>query len=168
MSVGQIAEHYQLTFAAVAKHLQVLERAGLVTKQRKGKEQIITLAPKTFAKAYNYLENYKQLWEDRLDRLNTFLTKEQQSLESMMFYTYVLLSKKDGQHYIGHAENLQKRLEEHNAGKNTSTKYRRPFELVYYEACKNKYAAIKREKYFKTGFGRRYLKDRLINKTINN
>jgi putative endonuclease len=78
-----------------------------------------------------------------------------------MYYTYVLKSKKDGNHYIGFTENIDKRIKEHNEGLVTATKNRLPFELVYFEACNNKEKAIKREKYFKTGFGRRYLKDRI-------
>ncbi len=75
MSVGQIASHYQLSFAAVAKHLKVLERAKLITKSRSGNEQIVSIAPSTLAEASNYLGNYKQLWEDRLDSLDNYLRK---------------------------------------------------------------------------------------------
>jgi len=77
-----------------------------------------------------------------------------------MFYTYVLKSKKDSKLYIGHTNNLRKRLEEHSKGFVRSTEIRRPLDLVYYEACLDEYKAIKREKYFKTGFGRRFLKNR--------
>lgn len=78
-----------------------------------------------------------------------------------LYYTYVLRSKRDGQFYIGQTEELNRRLEEHNNGLVQATEYRRPLELIYYEACLSKEKAIKREKYFKTGFGRRYLKDRV-------
>ncbi len=78
-----------------------------------------------------------------------------------MYYTYVLKSEKDGNHYIGFTENMDKRVKEHNEGLVEATKNRLPFELVYFEACNSKENAIKREKYFKTGFGRRYLKDRI-------
>jgi len=78
-----------------------------------------------------------------------------------MYYTYVLLSKVDGKHYIGWTNNLKLRLEHHNSGKVMSTKHRAPLELVYYEACTTKGNAILREKYFKTGFGRRFLKSRI-------
>lgn len=78
-----------------------------------------------------------------------------------MFYTYVLKSKKDGKYYTGFTEDLRKRFNNHNLGLIESTKNRRPFEIVYYEACLSKEKAIKREKYFKTGFGRGYLKDRI-------
>ncbi|MFH1428077.1 MAG: GIY-YIG nuclease family protein [Patescibacteria group bacterium] len=78
-----------------------------------------------------------------------------------MYYTYVLLCLKDNKLYIGWTDDLKNRFKKHNEGKVESTKYRKPFILIYYEACLSKEAAIKREKYFKTGFGRRFLKNRL-------
>jgi len=78
-----------------------------------------------------------------------------------MYYTYLLQSKKDGQWYTGYTKDLQKRFLEHNQGKVESTKRRIPMELIYYEACKNAFDARAREKYLKTGMGKRYLKNRL-------
>ena len=78
-----------------------------------------------------------------------------------MFYTYLLKSKIDGHWYTGYTSDLRKRLREHNEGKNTSTKYRGPFELLYYEACINEEDAKAREKSLKSGMGKRYLKNRL-------
>jgi putative endonuclease len=78
-----------------------------------------------------------------------------------MYYTYVLESAKDQNHYIGWTNDLKKRYEKHNSGEVFSTKMRRPLKLIYYEACLSKEFAIKREKYFKTGFGRRFLNNRL-------
>lgn len=78
-----------------------------------------------------------------------------------MFFTYVLMSRKDGKHYVGFTDNLKNRLKEHNSGNVDSTKTRVPLELVYFEACLSKEKALKREKYFKTGFGRRFLKNRI-------
>ena len=80
-----------------------------------------------------------------------------------MFYTYVLRSKKDGKLYIGYTKNLDSRISEHNSGKVQSTKYRIPFDLVYYEACRNQKDALRREKYLKTTYGHRYLKNRTKN-----
>jgi len=80
-----------------------------------------------------------------------------------MHYTYVLLSKKDQDFFIGYTNDLKNRFKEHNNGEVESTKPRRPFEIVYYESCINEKDAIKREKYFKTGFGRRFLNNRLEN-----
>jgi putative endonuclease len=76
-----------------------------------------------------------------------------------MLYTYVLVSRRDGKHYIGFSQDLAKRVKMHNDGLVESTRWRRPFGLVYYEACLSKEKALKREKYFKTGFGRRFIKD---------
>lgn len=78
-----------------------------------------------------------------------------------MFYTYVLRSKKDNNLYVGWTNDLRNRLNKHNSGEVTATKTRYPMELIYYEACVDKQKAIEREKYFKTGFGRRYLKNRI-------
>jgi len=78
-----------------------------------------------------------------------------------MFYTYVLRSEKEGRWYTGSTENLRKRFQEHNNGKVISTKNRRPFKLIYYEACINKQDAKLREKYLKSGMGKRYLKNRM-------
>jgi putative endonuclease len=67
----------------------------------------------------------------------------------------------DQRFYVGQTDNLENRLEEHNHGKVSSTKYRRPFIIVYYEACMNKQDALHREKYLKTTYGKRYIRHRL-------
>ncbi len=85
------------------------------------------------------------------------------STSMMFFYIYVLFSVKDDKHYIGYTNNLKRRIEEHNEGKNFSTKPRRPFKLVYFEACLNEDDAKQREKYFKSTIGRRFLSRRLQN-----
>lgn len=79
----------------------------------------------------------------------------------MFYFTYVLKSKKDDNLYIGYTNNIEKRIEEHNKGLVSSTRNRRPFKIVYYEACLSKQKAIEREKYFKTGFGKAFLKNRI-------
>ncbi len=79
----------------------------------------------------------------------------------MFYYTYVLESLKDGKLYIGFTADIEGRLKAHNHGEVESTKYRRPFKLVYFEGCLNKKMAEKRERYFKTGFGRKFLKGRV-------
>lgn len=70
-------------------------------------------------------------------------------LEHMDYYTYVLESMKDGKLYIGSTNNLRRRLNEHNNGKSVSTKYRRPFKLVYFEVFASFAEARGREKLFK-------------------
>jgi len=78
-----------------------------------------------------------------------------------MFYVYVLLSEKDGNFYVGYTANLKNRVQMHNEGKVKSTKFRRPLKLIYYEACLNQQDALHREKYLKSSYGKRYLKNRL-------
>ncbi|KPJ55728.1 excinuclease ABC subunit C [Parcubacteria bacterium DG_74_2] len=80
-----------------------------------------------------------------------------------MYYTYVLISKRDNKFYVGFTNNLKKRIKEHNKGLVNSTRSRRFLKLVYCEICLSKQDALKREKYFKTGFGRRFLHNRLEN-----
>ena len=71
-----------------------------------------------------------------------------------MYYTYVLQSKKDSKMYADFTKNLKQRFELHNKGLIESTKQRRPFSLIYYEACIDQQDAIKREKYFKNYHGK--------------
>jgi DNA-binding transcriptional ArsR family regulator len=78
LSVGEIARFYNLTFAAVSKHLKVLERARLIVKRRRGKQQMVSLAPQAFADAAEYLEWYRDLWETRLDSLEQFLNEDKE------------------------------------------------------------------------------------------
>lgn len=78
-----------------------------------------------------------------------------------MYYTYLLKSKKDDKWYTGCCSDLRKRFNEHQNNKVISTKGRGPFEIIYYEACLDKNDAFVREKFLKTGMGKRYLKNRL-------
>ena len=77
------------------------------------------------------------------------------------YYCYVLVSKKNGKFYTGATSNLEMRLKEHNKGIVRSTKHMVPLELLYFEACLNKSDAFQREKYLKSGMGKRYIKTRL-------
>lgn len=76
-------------------------------------------------------------------------------------YVYVLQSKKDGEWYTGCTSDLRKRFELHRDGKVTATKGRGPLDIIYYEAARDKDDAFDRERYLKTGMGKRYLKNRL-------
>ncbi|MFQ5685021.1 MAG: GIY-YIG nuclease family protein [Candidatus Scalindua sp.] len=78
-----------------------------------------------------------------------------------VFYTYILQSVKDKEFYTGFTKNLKLRFEQHNKGIVESTKDRRPFKLIYYEACLSKDDSIRKEKYFMTYHGKMFLKRRL-------
>lgn len=84
-----------------------------------------------------------------------------------MFYVYVLLSEKDKKLYIGFISDLKRRIKEHFSGENFATKNRLPFEVIYYEAHRNKKDARARERFLKTGWGRNYLKKTLKNFFLN-
>jgi DNA-binding transcriptional ArsR family regulator len=77
LTVGELAKPYDLSFAAVSKHLKVLERARLIIKRRRGKEQLVSIAPEALKSVDEYLDFYRKLWEGRLDRLEAFLEQEQ-------------------------------------------------------------------------------------------
>ena len=77
----------------------------------------------------------------------------------MNYFVYALRSVKDGHLYIGISRNPDKRLQEHNAGMQRSTKYRRPFELIYVEKCCDRRQAREREKKLKSGSGREFLSE---------
>ena len=73
-SISELAVDYQMSFAAVAKHIKVLEEAQLVTKKRRGKRQIVQLSIKTLEKALDHLSEYEKLWNTRFDQLDSLLT----------------------------------------------------------------------------------------------
>lgn len=76
LTVGEIAAPYNLSLAAVSKHLKILERAKLIMKRRQGKQQYVQISPYAFKDATEYLEWYRQVWEQRLDALDELLRKE--------------------------------------------------------------------------------------------
>ena len=78
-----------------------------------------------------------------------------------MYYVYLLISEKDGNFYTGSTADLKRRFEEHNSGLVNSTKNRLPLKLIYYEACLNETDARNRERYLKSGMGKKYLRNRL-------
>ena len=76
LSVSEVAEPYAMSLAAVSKHLKVLERAKLVVKRRKGKQQMVQLAPDAFSDASDFLDFYKKFAAENMDSLEHFLNKE--------------------------------------------------------------------------------------------
>jgi putative endonuclease len=78
-----------------------------------------------------------------------------------MHYVYVLRSLKDSGVYIGYSANLRKRFSEHVTGGSFATSHRGPWQLIYYEAYLNQADALGRERYLKSGAGRRFLKAQL-------
>lgn len=77
LTVGEIAESYDISLAAISKHLKILEQASLIIKKRRGKTRVVSLSPAALRNASEYLKQYESLWIDRLDRLDNLLNKEE-------------------------------------------------------------------------------------------
>ena len=75
-------------------------------------------------------------------------------------YVYVISNPND-LWYTGSTKDLRKRLSQHETGKSTYTEHRGPWELIYYEACRNEEDARSRELFLKSGMGKRYIRNRL-------
>ena len=75
-SVSQLAAAYDMSFAAVQKHVAVLAGAGLVTKQPHGRERIIRGNPETIRRAQGLLDRYEEIWRSRIDRLDALLAED--------------------------------------------------------------------------------------------
>ena len=74
-SVSRLAADYPMSFAAVQKHVAVLERAGMVTKQRRGREQLVRTDPDAVARARRGLDELERAWRGRVDRMADLLAQ---------------------------------------------------------------------------------------------
>ena len=83
-----------------------------------------------------------------------------------MYYVYILQSDKVKELYIGYTTDLKQRLKNHNNGLSLSTKYKRPYKLIFYEAFINRIDAKHRETYLENGWGFRSIK-KLLNKSLS-
>lgn len=75
-TVSQLAASYEMSFAAVQKHVAVLEGAGLVTKHPQGRERYVRGNPDMLRRAQRLLERYEQIWRGRIDRLDALLAED--------------------------------------------------------------------------------------------
>jgi len=76
-SVSTLAKDYDMSFAAVQKHIAVLEGAGLVTKSPRGRERIVRGNPEAIARVQALLDRYEKLWRLRIDRLDALLATDE-------------------------------------------------------------------------------------------
>jgi DNA-binding transcriptional ArsR family regulator len=72
--VAELASHYAMSFAAVQKHVAILERAGLVTKQRIGRRKVVRTNLAGLLAARRLLDKYEELWRGRVDRMTELIT----------------------------------------------------------------------------------------------
>lgn len=73
LSVGELVEKYEVSFAAISKHIKVLENAKLIRKRREGKKHMVALAPEALHDADRYLEQYRTMWDGRFNKLDSLL-----------------------------------------------------------------------------------------------
>lgn len=77
VSVSQLANAYAMSFAAVQKHVSVLEEAGLVTKEPRGRERMVRGDLDRIRRAQRYLDQFEQVWRSRIDRLDALLAEDE-------------------------------------------------------------------------------------------
>jgi len=76
--VAELAAHYPMTFAAVQKHVAVLERAGLVTKERTGRRKLVRTNIEGLRLARGLLDEYEALWRGRIDRMTDLISRTEE------------------------------------------------------------------------------------------
>lgn len=77
-SVNELAEPFAMSLPAVSKHIKVLQKAGLITKGREAQWRPCRIEGENLKEAMDWIGQYKQIWEDRLDRLDAYLHTLQQ------------------------------------------------------------------------------------------
>lgn len=73
LSVSELVANYEVSFAAISKHLKVLEEAKLINKRKEGRKYMVALKPETLKEAGAYLEEYRKMWQSRHDKLELLL-----------------------------------------------------------------------------------------------
>ena len=81
--VLELAGHYPMSFAAVQKHVAVLERAGLITKQRIGRRKVVRTNPEALLGARRLLDQYEELWRARIDRMNELIAETAGAIDTV-------------------------------------------------------------------------------------
>ena len=79
--VTELAEPFEMSLAAVSKHIQVLERAGLVKRTREGREHVLTLDARPMREVARYASKFEKFWNERLDRLEAFVIEVENQKE---------------------------------------------------------------------------------------
>jgi len=79
--VAELAAHYPMSFAAVQKHVAVLERAGLVSKHRSGRRKVVRSNPGGLRVARRLLDRYEELWRERVERMDQLISESPKEAE---------------------------------------------------------------------------------------
>jgi DNA-binding transcriptional ArsR family regulator len=80
--VAELADHYPMSFAAVQKHIAILERAGLVTKRRIGRRKVVRTNLEGLRVARRLLDRYEELWRDRVERMTNLINESTEETHS--------------------------------------------------------------------------------------
>jgi DNA-binding transcriptional ArsR family regulator len=75
-SVSELVSFHNVSFAAISKHLKVLEDACLIRKRKEGRKHMVSMAPGALQSADEYLEQYRRMWQSRYDKLDALLNEE--------------------------------------------------------------------------------------------
>jgi len=78
--IVELAGHYPMSFAAVQKHIAVLERAGLIAKERNGRRKVVRTLPETLRTAQRLLDEYEELWRGRIGRITAIIETSEETL----------------------------------------------------------------------------------------
>lgn len=73
LSVGELVKHYDVSFAAISKHLKVLEQARMIRKRKEGRKNMVAIDASALKQANDYLEQYRLIWEQRYNKLDILL-----------------------------------------------------------------------------------------------
>jgi DNA-binding transcriptional ArsR family regulator len=79
--VAELAEHYSMSFAAVQKHIAILERAGLVSKHRMGRRKVVRTNLEGLHVARRLLDRYEELWRERVDRMKQLISESPKEVD---------------------------------------------------------------------------------------
>lgn len=77
-TVNELAEPFDISLPAISKHLKVLERAGLITRGREAQFRPCRLEPEALKEAHDWIDRYREMWEERFDRLAEYLKQVQE------------------------------------------------------------------------------------------
>lgn len=73
LSISDLVKHYGVSFAAISKHLMVMERAKLIVKRKEGRKYMVSLAPEALKSVDEYLEQYRRTWQSHYEKLDKLI-----------------------------------------------------------------------------------------------
>ncbi|MDN5202787.1 metalloregulator ArsR/SmtB family transcription factor [Fulvivirgaceae bacterium BMA10] len=77
LTVNEVAEHFEISRPAVSKHLKILKECGIIVINKQGREQFCQIQPRSLVPAFLWIEQYQNLWEEKLDSFENYLMKLQ-------------------------------------------------------------------------------------------